>query len=68
MISPLSLAPADIILTYAGRYELDMLFESVNGSIKRVEELLEKINTNIIKGDSPIRLEEHFTGLINGIS
>ncbi|RYR65005.1 hypothetical protein Ahy_A03g011006 isoform A [Arachis hypogaea] len=45
------------------RYELDMLIESVNVAIKRVEELLEKINTNIIKGDSPIRIEEHFTAL-----
>ncbi|CAJ1939999.1 unnamed protein product [Sphenostylis stenocarpa] len=45
------------------RFELDMLLESVNGATKRVEELLEKINANIIKGDSPIRIEEHLTAL-----
>lgn len=39
-----------------------MLLESVNATTKRVEELLEKINNNIIKLDSPIRIEEHFTG------
>ena len=54
------------------RFELDMLLESVNVTTKRVEELLEKINNNIIKGDSPIRIEEHLTGwdfqLINGVS
>ncbi|PPR88925.1 hypothetical protein GOBAR_AA31762 [Gossypium barbadense] len=45
------------------RFELDMLLESVNATTKRVEELLEKINNNIIKLDSPIRIEEHFTAL-----
>ncbi|WVZ22204.1 hypothetical protein V8G54_000748 [Vigna mungo] len=45
------------------RFELDMLLESVNVATKRVEELLEKINANIIKGDSPIRIEEHLTAL-----
>ncbi|KAF1875223.1 hypothetical protein Lal_00007839 [Lupinus albus] len=45
------------------RFELDMLLESVNVTTKRVEELLEKINRNIIKGDSPIRIEEHLTAL-----
>ncbi|XP_004517035.1 paired amphipathic helix protein Sin3-like 4 isoform X2 [Cicer arietinum] len=45
------------------RFELDMLLESVNATTKRVEELLEKINKNIIKGDSPIRIEEHLTAL-----
>lgn len=50
-------------LIFAGRFELDMLLESVNATTKRVEELLEKINKNIIKGDSPIRIEEHLTGM-----
>ncbi|KAH1239232.1 Paired amphipathic helix protein Sin3-like 3 [Glycine max] len=45
------------------RFELDMLLESVNVATKRVEELLEKVNANIIKGDSPIRIEEHLTAL-----
>ncbi|XVF02345.1 hypothetical protein REPUB_Repub04eG0167600 [Reevesia pubescens] len=45
------------------RFELDMLLESVNITTKRVEELLEKINNNTIKIDSPIRIEEHFTAL-----
>ncbi|KAK7317569.1 hypothetical protein RJT34_01918 [Clitoria ternatea] len=45
------------------RFELDMLLESVNVTTKRVEELLEKINANIIKGDSPIHIEEHLTAI-----
>ncbi|KAF7809233.1 paired amphipathic helix protein Sin3-like 4 isoform X1 [Senna tora] len=45
------------------RFELDMLLESVNVTTKRVEELLEKINNNIIKADSPIRIEDHLTAL-----
>ncbi|GAB4839893.1 hypothetical protein Ancab_020602 [Ancistrocladus abbreviatus] len=45
------------------RFELDMLLESVNVTIKRVEELLDKINNNTIKTDTPIRIEEHFTAL-----
>ncbi|KAK7307170.1 hypothetical protein VNO77_39994 [Canavalia gladiata] len=45
------------------RFELDMLLESVNVTTKRVEELLEKINNNIIKGDIPIRIEEHLTAI-----
>ncbi|KAJ7943566.1 Paired amphipathic helix protein Sin3-like [Quillaja saponaria] len=45
------------------RFELDMLLESVNVTTKRVEELLEKINSNIIKTDCPIRIEENFTAL-----
>lgn len=39
-----------------------MLLESVNVTTKRVEELLEKINNNTIKTDSPIRIEDHLTG------
>ncbi|KAE8722648.1 pyruvate dehydrogenase E1 component subunit alpha [Hibiscus syriacus] len=46
-----------------GRFELDMLLESVNATTKRVEELLEKINSNSTKIDNPIRIEEHLTAL-----
>ncbi|KAK7386922.1 hypothetical protein VNO78_27297 [Psophocarpus tetragonolobus] len=49
------------------RFELDMLLESVNVATKRVEELLEKINANIIR-DSPIRIEDHLTGHVRSIS
>jgi hypothetical protein len=62
-ISSLSLAPADAMLICAGRFELDMLLESVNVTTKRVQELLEKINNNLTKRDSPIRIEEHLTGM-----
>lgn len=44
------------------RFELDMLLESVNVTTKRVEELLIKINENTVKMESPIHIEEHFTG------
>lgn len=62
MFSLSYLSLIDIILIYVCRFELDMLLESVNATTKRVEELLEKVNNNIIKGDSPIRIEEHLTG------
>ncbi|XP_074295941.1 paired amphipathic helix protein Sin3-like 4 isoform X3 [Silene latifolia] len=45
------------------RFELDMLLESVNVTIKRVEELLEKINDNKVKAENPIRIDEHFTAI-----
>ncbi|WJX87923.1 hypothetical protein P8452_70061 [Trifolium repens] len=45
------------------RFELDMLLESVNVTNKRVEEILDKVNANIIQGDIPIRIEEHLTPL-----
>ncbi|XP_050947130.1 paired amphipathic helix protein Sin3-like 4 isoform X3 [Cucumis melo] len=45
------------------RFELDMLLESVNVTTKRVEELLEKINNNVIKADCPITIEDHLTAL-----
>ncbi|XP_058193271.1 paired amphipathic helix protein Sin3-like 3 [Rhododendron vialii] len=45
------------------RFELDMLLESVNVTTKRVEELLDKINDNIIKTDSHIHIEDYFTAL-----
>lgn len=55
------LALADVLIC-AIRFELDMLLESVNVTTKRVEELLEKVNDNVIKGDGPFRIEEHLTG------
>ena len=39
-----------------------MLLESVNVTIKRVEDLLDKINADMIKAESPIRVEDYFTG------
>ncbi|KAK4772300.1 hypothetical protein SAY86_014075 [Trapa natans] len=45
------------------RFELDMLLESVNVTTKRVEELLEKVNNNVFRTDSPIHIEEHLTAL-----
>ncbi|XAR48027.1 hypothetical protein NMG60_11030718 [Bertholletia excelsa] len=45
------------------RFELDMLLESVNATTKRVEELLDKINDNTIRADSPIHIEDYFTAL-----
>ncbi|KAF8091961.1 hypothetical protein N665_0430s0001, partial [Sinapis alba] len=43
------------------RFELDMLLESVNAAIKRVETLLEKINNNTIS--TPICIKEHLSVL-----
>ncbi|KAG2262189.1 hypothetical protein Bca52824_069268 [Brassica carinata] len=43
------------------RFELDMLLESVNAAIKRVETLLEKINSNKIS--TPICIKEHLSVL-----
>ncbi|KAI0488543.1 hypothetical protein KFK09_028379 [Dendrobium nobile] len=45
------------------RFELDMLLESVNAATKRVEELLEKMQDNSIKPESPFHIEDHFTSL-----
>ncbi|GAB2280380.1 hypothetical protein Dimus_015015, partial [Dionaea muscipula] len=45
------------------RFELDMLLESVNVTIRRVEELLDKINHSTIRMDIPIRIEEQLTAL-----
>ncbi|CAH8253403.1 unnamed protein product [Arabidopsis lyrata] len=45
------------------RFELDMLLESVNSTTKHVEELLAKINSNELKTNSPIRVEDHLTAL-----
>ncbi|KAJ6423884.1 hypothetical protein OIU84_024789 [Salix udensis] len=43
------------------RFELDMLLESVNSTIKRAEELFNKINEN--KVETSIHIEDHFTAL-----
>ncbi|KAJ0256288.1 Histone deacetylase interacting domain-containing protein [Hirschfeldia incana] len=45
------------------RFELDMLLESVNSATNRVEELLAKINSNELKTDTPICIEDHLTAL-----
>ncbi|KAH9609157.1 hypothetical protein KSS87_002383 [Heliosperma pusillum] len=45
------------------RFELDMLLEAVNVTIKRVEEILEKINANNFKVEGPIQIEDHFTAI-----
>ncbi|CAA7014399.1 unnamed protein product [Microthlaspi erraticum] len=45
------------------RFELDMLLESVNSATNRVEELLAKINSNEVKLDAPIVIEDHLTTL-----
>uniref|UniRef100_A0ACD5VD60 Uncharacterized protein n=1 Tax=Avena sativa TaxID=4498 RepID=A0ACD5VD60_AVESA len=45
------------------RFELDMLLESVNAATKRVEELIEKMQDNSLKPESPIRIDEHLTPL-----
>lgn len=41
-----------------------MLLESVSSTAKRAEELLNAINDNKIGGDGPIRIEDHFTGVV----
>ncbi|KAJ0265897.1 Histone deacetylase interacting domain-containing protein [Hirschfeldia incana] len=45
------------------RFELDMLLESVNAAITRVEALLEKINNNTISLETPICIKEHLSEL-----
>ncbi|CAN6477714.1 unnamed protein product [Victoria cruziana] len=45
------------------RFELDMLLESTNITTKRVEELLEKMQNNLVKHDGPIRIEEHLNAI-----
>ncbi|KAL1187808.1 Paired amphipathic helix protein Sin3-like 4 [Cardamine amara subsp. amara] len=45
------------------RFELDMLLESVISATNRVEELLAKINSNELKTDTPICIEDHLTVL-----
>ena len=46
------------------RFELDMLLESVNSATNRVEELLAKLNSNELKTDTPICIEDHLTGKV----
>lgn len=48
------------------RFELDMLLESVSSTAKRAEELLNCLNDNSVGTDGPIRIEDHFTGLLKG--
>ncbi|KAL9246447.1 hypothetical protein vseg_019981 [Gypsophila vaccaria] len=45
------------------RFELDMLLEAINVTIKRVEEVLEKISKNSFRVETPIRIEDHFTAI-----
>lgn len=45
------------------RFELDMLLESVNSATNRVEELLAKINSNEVKTDTPICIDDHLTSM-----
>ena len=40
-----------------------MLLESVTSTAKRAEELLNSINDNKINLETPIHIEDHFTGL-----
>lgn len=49
-------------LPYDGRIELDMCLETAKSTTKQVEELIEKINTNMIERDNPINIEKHLTG------
>ncbi|KAJ0971557.1 hypothetical protein J5N97_019516 [Dioscorea zingiberensis] len=45
------------------RFELDMLLESANAAIKRVEELIEKMQDDTIKMENLSHIEDHFTPL-----
>ncbi|GJS76879.1 paired amphipathic helix protein Sin3-like protein 2 isoform X1 [Tanacetum coccineum] len=45
------------------RFELDMLLESVNSALKRVEELLNGINNRSVSSEGSIRVEDHFSAL-----
>lgn len=56
--------PFNLFFWDDSRFELDMLLESVSATAKRAEELLNGINDNSIGADSPIRIEDHFTGLL----
>ncbi|KAL4573718.1 hypothetical protein LXL04_020533 [Taraxacum kok-saghyz] len=44
-------------------FELDMLLESVCSTAKRVKELLNNINNKTISPETPIRIEDYFTGV-----
>ena len=54
--------PSDLLISWYGlvRFELDMLLESVNAAIKRVETLLEKINNDTVS--TPICIKDHLSG------
>ncbi|KAG4924324.1 hypothetical protein JHK87_049864 [Glycine soja] len=41
------------------RIELDVCLETAKSTTKQVEELIEKINTNMIERDNPINIEKH---------
>ncbi|KAL6567760.1 hypothetical protein OROGR_001428 [Orobanche gracilis] len=45
------------------RFELDMLLESVNTTVKRVEEFLDRMNAHTHKPDTAFCIEEHLTAL-----
>ncbi|GJS36196.1 hypothetical protein Tco_0534578, partial [Tanacetum coccineum] len=44
-------------------FELDMLLESVNSALKRVEELLNGIKNRSVSSEGSIRVEDHFSAL-----
>ncbi|GKE15978.1 paired amphipathic helix protein Sin3-like protein 2 isoform X3, partial [Tanacetum coccineum] len=44
-------------------FELDMLLESVNLALKRVEELLKGINNRSVSSEGSISVEDHFSAL-----
>ncbi|XP_057810913.1 paired amphipathic helix protein Sin3-like 3 isoform X2 [Salvia miltiorrhiza] len=45
------------------RFELDMLLESVNATTKRVEELLDSMNSHTDKTDSTFHIDDHLTAV-----
>ncbi|CAA0834734.1 Paired amphipathic helix protein Sin3-like 4 [Striga hermonthica] len=45
------------------RFELDMLLESVNATVKHVEELLDRMNAHTTKADSSFNIEECLSAL-----
>ncbi|GKC61488.1 paired amphipathic helix protein Sin3-like protein 2 isoform X1 [Tanacetum coccineum] len=45
------------------KFELDMLLESVNSALKRVEELLNGIKNRSVSSEGSIRVEDHFSAL-----
>ncbi|GJZ69507.1 paired amphipathic helix protein Sin3-like protein 3, partial [Tanacetum coccineum] len=52
----------DWLLVLYFRFELDMLIESVNVTVKRVEELLDRINDNTINANNVVHIED-FTAI-----
>ena len=48
---------------YDSRFELDMLLESVNATTKRVEELLDSMNSHTDKTGSSSNIGDHLTGM-----